>query len=649
MNRKQRIIVSVTGIFLVLLILVGLTYAYFLTKIKGNTNDKSISVTTANLEIEYKDNNDIITGDRIEPGTILPIKVFTVTNNGGKSVEYSVGLVNIINTFTNTEDVVYTITCKSYNKEGFSLGTDGTITGTENGTCSGVDETEFPTLNSYIVTNNIDVNIVHAYTMTVTYKETGIDQSTDMNKELSAKIDIFDPKSLTIQGNVTNSSENDYVLIHSKEQESQILNGNYKFIGITPDKHTITVKNRNTTDTKSASLDVEKGTPSVSGSKIIYDEDKNVADMGISISSNTLTLDITKISDGKLTLSETVLASAKKGGENRTVMGSTVTEFTSISGENERVLNNAPDDYGTSYYFRGNVKDNYVTFANKTWRIVRINGDGSVRLVLDDVAKDSSGNAIRTVWSGNSYPYQNYNDNAYIGYMYGTAGSTTYSATHENIHNSAIKKAVDKWYEDNLKTNYANYLADTLFCNDKTLASNGIGGVTTQLGYGKNETYYATVERLRYSTGTTSITTAKPTFKCAESATNDYSRFTVNVTTLSNGNKTNGNLTYPIGLLSVDEVVYAGMGGKILKNSNFYLYNSTIITGYCSFLLTPCEFDSLSIARPYCFENANGNISTENTYNSRGKRFQPSVNLKAELLVGGGDGTKENPYTLLTN
>ena len=360
MSRKQSIIVSVTGIFLVLLILVGLTYAYFLTKIKGNTNDKSISITTANLEIEYKDNNDIIIGDRIEPGTILPTKVFTVTNNGGKSVEYSVGLVNIINTFTNTEDVVYTITCKSYNKEGFSLGTDGTITGTENGTCSGVDETEFPTLNSYIVTNNIDVNIVHAYTMTVTYKETGIDQSIDMNKELSAKIDIFDPKSLTIQGNVTNSSDNDYVLIHSKEQESQILNGSYRFIGITPDKHTITVKNRNTTDTKSASLDVEKGTPSVSGSKIIYDEDKNVADMGISISSNTLTLDITKISKPPQTLKDTILVSAKKGGENRTVMGTTVTEFTSISGANERVLNNAPDDYGTSYYFRGNVKDNYM-------------------------------------------------------------------------------------------------------------------------------------------------------------------------------------------------------------------------------------------------------------------------------------------------
>lgn len=634
MSRKQRIVVSITGIFLVLLILVGLTYAYFLTKIKGNTNDKSISVTTANLEIEYKDNNDIITGDKIEPGTTLPSKVFTVTNNGGKSVEYSVGLVNIINTFTNIEDVVYTITCKSYNKEGFSLGIDGTINGTENGTCDGVDETEFPTLNSYIVTNNIDVNKVHAYTITLTYKETGIDQSIDKNKELSAKIDIFDPKSLTIQGSVTNSSENDYVLIHSKEQESNIVDGNYRFIGITPDKHTITIKNRNTTDTKSTSLDVEKGTPSVSGSKIIYNEDKNVADMGISISSNTLTLDITKIGTGKPTLGETILTSAQKGGENRTTLGSTVTTFTSISGANERVLNSAPDDYGISYYFRGNVLDNYVSFADKIWRIVRINGDGTVKLVLDDVVKDSSGYLIRTSFNSSK------NDNAYVGYMYGTALSRTYDATHENINESDIKIAVDKWYEDNLKINYSNYLADTLFCNDKTLAENGIGGVTTQLGYHTNQTNYSSTERLRYSTGTTEITTATPTLKCAEKVSDDYSRFTTTKTTLPSGKETNGNLKYPIGLLTADEVSFAGAYKYKQTNQTYYLYNSSIpLTWWLS-----SPFYGGSFAQGWCVNYFNGSLNINANYDSLA--FRPSINLKANILVGGGDGTSSYPYTV---
>ena len=68
MNRRQKIIVSIRGIFIVLLALVGLTYAYFLTQIKGNENDKSISVTTANLILEYTDGNGIL-----EPsGKIVP-------------------------------------------------------------------------------------------------------------------------------------------------------------------------------------------------------------------------------------------------------------------------------------------------------------------------------------------------------------------------------------------------------------------------------------------------------------------------------------------------------------------------------------------------------------------------------------------------
>ena len=635
MNRRQKIIVSLTGIFIVLLGLIALTYGYFLTRINGNTNTKSISVSSTNLEIEYKDNNDIITGDKIEPGTTLPSKVFTVINNGGKNVEYSVGLVNIINTFTNTEDIVYSISCKSYNKEGFSLGTDGTITGTENGTCDGVDETEFPTLNSYIVTNNIDVNKVHAYTITLTYKETGTDQSIDMNKELSGKIDIFDPKSLTIQGSVTNSSENDYVLIHSKEQESNIVDGNYRFIGITPDKHTITIKNRNTTDTKSTSLDVEKGTPSVSGSKIIYNEDKNVADMDINVSGSTLTFNLSNISDGKPPLlKDAILTSAKKGGENRTTLGSTVTTFTSISGANERVLNNAPDDYGTSYYFRGNVLDNYVSFAGKIWRIVRINGDGTVRLVLDDVAKNSIGTVINTTFN------TNYNNNAYVGYMYGTAGSTTYDATHENINESTIKTKVDKWYEDNLKTNYSNYLADTLFCNDKTLASSSIGTNNTALGYEKNKTYYSSTERLRYSTGVTSITTATPTLKCAESATNDYSRFTVDVATLANGNQTNGDLKYPIGLLTADEVSFAGAYKYLQTNKTYYLYNSSITSDWWLSSPSYCDRGASELG----VGSSDGSLATFSVNGSRA--FRPSINLKADILVGGGDGTSSHPYTV---
>ena len=554
MNRNQKIIVSITGIFLVLMILVGLTYAYFLTKITGNTNEKSISVTTANLVLEYGENTNVVQGiSNAEPGYSVE-KIFTATNKGNSTVTYGAALESIVNGLTRQEDLVYTLTCTSYLKEGFSLASNGTITGTVDGTCSGVTtEKQFPSTStmSVMTTNTIDTTHTHAYKLTVTYKEMNVDQSTDMNKTFSAKVNIVDLNALTV-------------------------NNPYK------------------------------------------------NDTG--------------------TLKKTIIDNAMLG-IGSTQFGSEVTTFTSISGENERVLNIAPDDYGTSYYFRGNVLDNYVTFADKTWRIVRINGDGSVRLVLDNVAKDSKGNNIESGFDSG--------DNTYIGYMYGTAGSTTYDATHENKNDSTIKTAVDKWYEDNLKTNYANYLADTLFCNDKTLSSNGIGGVTTQLGYGTNSTYYASTERLEYSAGTTSITILKPTFECAKKSNNAYSRFTVSGTTLPNGNKTNGDLTYPIGLTTADEISFGGTLANTYEQDD---------SSYGWWTMTPYAFlqqDATSgpgsfcknLVNNYIFSYDFGLIKKSSVDLCDGELYsvKPVINLKSDVLINSGDGTKDNPYTVKLN
>ena len=545
MSKRQKIIVSITGIFLVLLILVGLTYAYFLTKITGNTNTKSISVTTANLVLEYGENTNVVQGiTNAEPGYSVE-KIFTATNKGNSTVTYGAALESIVNELSRQEDLVYTLTCTSYLKEGFSLASNGTITGTVDGTCNGVPtEKQFPSTStmSVMTTNTIDITHTHAYKLTVTYKEMGVDQSTDMNKTFSAKVNIVDTNALTV-------------------------NNPYK------------------------------------------------SDAG--------------------TLKKKIIDNAMLG-TGSTKLGSEVTTFTKVSGENDKLLNTAPDDYGTSYYYYGAVTDNYVTFANKTWRIVRINGDGTIRLVLDDVAKDTSGNVIETEFNASN------NDNAYVGYMYGTPGSTTYDETHKNINDSTIKTQVDAWYKTNIvDTNSSSFIADTLFCNDKTLASSGIGGVATQLGYGTNETYYASMERLLYSTGTTEITTSKPTFKCAENATNDYSRFTVNVTTLPNGNKTNGNLTYPVGLLTADEVAYAGAYKSVKTNKTYYLSNSSLPIWWLS-----SPSDSIGpFTDEWYVEGSYGSLNYSNGVDGT-FAFRPSVNLKAETLKNAGDGTKENPYTV---
>ena len=106
MSKRQKIIVSITGIFLVLMILVGLTYAYFLTKITGNTNTKSISVSTANLILEYADiNEELISDSAVEPGKSWT-KTFVATNKGNKAVTYGVALENIVNTLERKDDLV---------------------------------------------------------------------------------------------------------------------------------------------------------------------------------------------------------------------------------------------------------------------------------------------------------------------------------------------------------------------------------------------------------------------------------------------------------------------------------------------------------------------------------------------------------------
>ena len=91
------------------------------------------------------------------------------------------------------------------------------------------------------------------------------------------------------------------------------------------------------------------------------------------------------------------------------------------------------DDYGTTYYFRGAVENNYVKFADYYWRIVRINGDGSIRMIYDGTTAHANGESSSDRQIGTSAFNQNYDDNAYVGYMYGTPGSNTEESLEQVI------------------------------------------------------------------------------------------------------------------------------------------------------------------------------------------------------------------------
>ena len=270
----------------------------------------------------------------------------------------------------------------------------------------------------------------------------------------------------------------------------------------------------------------------------------------------------------------------------------------------------AKDDLGTSYYFRGNVTNNYVKFANKYWRIIRINGDGTIRMIYAGTNahvngyNDSSANDMSI---GSSTFNSSTNDNTYVGYMYGTEGGATYANTHSNTTNSTIKTTLDSWYDTNIvNTGNEKYIADAIYCNDRSVSSG--------TGIGTTETYYAAETRRNNE---------QPTLKCA----NDNDKFTKS-TTIGNGK-----LTKMIGLIKSDEVMYAG-GTVSSSNNEYYLYS-----GKYYWTMTPYSYAfGLTFVG---FVYIDGGLSDNNVTNPNAVR--PVVSLKSDA-ISGGSGTAASPF-----
>ena len=284
----------------------------------------------------------------------------------------------------------------------------------------------------------------------------------------------------------------------------------------------------------------------------------------------------------------------------------------------------AEDDLGTSYYFRGAVENNYVKFAGYYWRIIRINGDGTIRMIYDGTSVHANGEESEDRQVGITAFNTNYDDNAYVGYMYGTPGSSTYEETHANINNSTIKTANDAWYKTNIQDKgYGDYVADAIYCSDRQVVSFPEMGLTGN-GIGTQETAYGFFGRFSLSEEGMP-TNFTPSLKCAQ----ENDRFT---TTTSLGN---GDLTYPVGLLTADEVNMAG-ATVIDKNYSYYLY-----TGDYYWLFSPNVFGSDG-ARVWDVRDV-GNLSTVYVASSRGLR--PVISLKSNIGFS-GNGTMNNPFEI---
>ena len=255
-----------------------------------------------------------------------------------------------------------------------------------------------------------------------------------------------------------------------------------------------------------------------------------------------------------------------------------------------------------TYYFAGNPTDNWVKFAGFYWRIIRINSDGSIRLIYQGTSANTTGTGTQI---GKSVFNSNSNNNAYLGYMYSEG------EVHGLSKTSTIKSILDNWYQNNLNK-YSSYIEiNAGFCNDRSL--------TTGTGLGSDDSWYEPNNRM--------VNTGKPTFNCQE--TDDL--FTVKESSI--GNKS---LTYPVGLITADEINFAG-GAYYTENKEFYLY-----TGQEYWTISPRNYTS--VAKPFALTINGLNSMTNGTTSTLGVR--PVINIKADTQIT-GSGTSTDPFKVV--
>ena len=323
---------------------------------------------------------------------------------------------------------------------------------------------------------------------------------------------------------------------------------------------------------------------------------------------------------------KTILANSK--------VNETTPNFASTATTNEG-LYKAQDDLGTSYYYRGAVDNNWVKFGKDSsgkdiyWRIIRINGDGSIRMIYTGTTAPTGSTKVVMTGEGTQIGTSTFNSSTdkteYVGYMY-TSGEQ-----HGTSTPSEIKTTIDNWYktttlETDLKTK-SLVSKDQIFCNDRTASTSDVTYSTTN---------YTTLTSWN-STGTTYYygaygrlmnTTTSPILTCPR----EEDKFTSKNSSI--GNKA---LEYPVGLITADEIAMAGVVWNSV-NSSYYLYtNQNYWSG------SPTDFISNYTDAFEFIVYSTGGITTSNVYSTAGAR--PVVSLSSEARLS-GNGTYSNPYTV---
>ena len=577
-SKKKILILSIIGLIGLVIITIGITYAVF-TYTKLGTTDNT--VTSGTLKFLYTENTGVKTGIKLTNALPISDAQGKALDGDNNVFDFSIEATN-----TGTEVIPYEVTLRK--KSTSTLAEENVKVYLTDRTETTEKEELEPTNFNKLTQTNIDVGSEIEKTI---YNGTVNGGETTYQKDFRLRMWIDEQSN---QSDINGKSFTGMVNVYSNakviSEEEQVLRSN-------TDIKNITIGDTSLTKVEGKDWNYEVELDSDTTAKLNIVPKYSLANVKIEkdnqvISNNSEVSLVGGNNIYKVTITSTDQTVTKEYRINIKVKQ---VEKVSIFGKQYEVIdaeptltnssNNTSDASGLykstatntgnpTYYFRGNVTNNYVSFAGQTWRIVRINEDGTIRMVM---ANGINSNA-RIAFNSN---YNNYT------YMYYT--------------NSEAKTTLESWYQTNIgsKSNLAKTVATgAYYCEQAKVKDDDsyTSGNATMFTYDK------------YT----------PDFKC---------------TTDGNGK---GIVNASVGLLTYDEVVYAGGYGK--SNMNYYLYNNT-------YFLTMSPAGFITSGSSYVWRvNNSGYISSCNVFNSNAVR--PVLNLNADTKISGGNGTSENPFVV---
>ncbi len=367
----------------------------------------------------------------------------------------------------------------------------------------------------------------------------------------------------------------------------------------------------------STAIDISNNEITITNKMLQKNEIVNTALGDIEVNIGSKQIICTKLDNEKVECSDLIVTGEPSlnktsctPGTNRKYNSSTKDyDIISDCQENTNGIYSSKDDYGVTYYWRGSVDNNYVRFANKWWRIVRINGDGTIRIIYDGETARTNGSTLEVDTSAFNLTTT---DNMYVGFKY-TSGQAQGIGTKSNVLTQ-----LETWYTNNLSSYASKLDTNAGFCGDRRrnttmgAAPNGTGGT------GTTTTYYGAYYRLR-------------TFKNPELTCDTADLYTV--TEATKGNKS---LIYPIGLISSDEAAMSGGNSTSEVNFGYYLY-----TGQIYWTISPYSFNGNAVVG---IVNSIGQLVFLDVRRELGVR--PVINLKADTIFT-GTGTMSDPYVVV--